>query len=219
MMEKAKPFTEKLLLLVLAVTIIAFFVLASFRSALYDEKWYYREYEKLGVYAQVNESTAGDATDSLLGYLRGKNELSSFYNEKEQGHMRDVKALIGSVNAYYYISLVGIVVLFLLLYFSNRKAFLRNMTRLFILIGAVMLLSFLVLYLLQSMFSSAFTGFHLLFFDNDLWLLDPATDNMILLFPEQFFLDITARIVLHSLLSGLALGVIGALVWRYWRNT
>ena len=32
------------------------------------------------------------------------------------------------------------------------------------------------------------------FFDNDLWLLDPATDLMIRMLPEGFFFDMVIRI-------------------------
>src|SRR3989337_2913922 len=38
-------------------------------------------------------------------------------------------------------------------------------------------------------FSGAFLQFHYLAFSNDLWQLDPRTDNLIRMFPEGFFLD------------------------------
>ena len=44
-------------------------------------------------------------------------------------------------------------------------------------------------------FSDLFIQFHLLSFSNDLWLLDPRTDNLIRLFPQEFFLDAAMRIV------------------------
>ena len=46
-------------------------------------------------------------------------------------------------------------------------------------------------------FNGAFTAFHHMLFTNDLWLLDPATDRMIRMFPEPFFIDIAARIGLR----------------------
>ena len=36
--------------------------------------------------------------------------------------------------------------------------------------------------------------FHKIFFDNDLWILDPATDLLINIVPEPFFMDTAARI-------------------------
>ena len=41
-------------------------------------------------------------------------------------------------------------------------------------------------------FSRYFVVFHHIFFNNDLWLLDPRTDMLINIVPEPFFMD-TAR--------------------------
>ena len=46
-------------------------------------------------------------------------------------------------------------------------------------------------------FTAAFTRFHHIFFDNDLWLLDPETDNMINMLPEGFFSDTALRIAIY----------------------
>ena len=47
--------------------------------------------------------------------------------------------------------------------------------------------------------------FHHLFFDNDLWILDPAKDNLINLLPEGFFSDTAFRIGEIFLLMELAM--------------
>ncbi|MDE6195978.1 MAG: DUF1461 domain-containing protein, partial [Erysipelotrichaceae bacterium] len=44
-------------------------------------------------------------------------------------------------------------------------------------------------------FDSFWTSFHYIFFSNDLWLLNPATDFMILMFPEQLFFQLVLRII------------------------
>lgn len=43
-------------------------------------------------------------------------------------------------------------------------------------------------------FTKYFVIFHKIFFDNDLWILDPATDLLINIVPEPFFMDTAARI-------------------------
>ena len=43
-------------------------------------------------------------------------------------------------------------------------------------------------------FNAVFTKFHEIFFDNDLWLFDPATDYMIRMLPEGLFFDMVLRI-------------------------
>ena len=45
----------------------------------------------------------------------------------------------------------------------------------------------LIGFLAASNFTKYWTIFHHIFFTNDLWLLDPKTDLMIQMLPEQFF--------------------------------
>ena len=52
-----------------------------------------------------------------------------------------------------------------------------------------------------SNFNKYFIMFHHMFFDNDLWLLDPATDLMIRMLPEGFFFDMVIRIVVTFLIA------------------
>ena len=55
-------------------------------------------------------------------------------------------------------------------------------------------------------FTKYFTIFHQIFFDNDLWLLDPATDLLICIVPEPFFVDTALYIGL--LFAALLLAVL-----------
>lgn len=55
---------------------------------------------------------------------------------------------------------------------------------LFVLIGLAALIDF----------NAVFVQFHHIFFDNDLWLFDPAEDYMIRMLPEGLFADMVARI-------------------------
>ncbi len=43
-------------------------------------------------------------------------------------------------------------------------------------------------------FTACFRVFHEIFFTNDLWMFDPATDYMIRMLPEGFFSDMVIRI-------------------------
>ena len=45
-----------------------------------------------------------------------------------------------------------------------------------------------------SDFNAVFVQFHHIFFDNDLWLFDPAEDYMIRMLPEGLFYDMVMRI-------------------------
>lgn len=57
-------------------------------------------------------------------------------------------------------------------------------------------------------FTKYFIMFHHIFFSNDLWILDPATDMLINIVPEGFFMDTAARIaLLFGSLSLILFGV------------
>ena len=43
-------------------------------------------------------------------------------------------------------------------------------------------------------FNAVFVQFHHIFFDNDLWIFDPAEDYMIRMLPEGLFYDMVMRI-------------------------
>ena len=43
-------------------------------------------------------------------------------------------------------------------------------------------------------FNAVFVRFHHIFFDNDLWIFDPAEDYMIRMLPEGLFYDFVMRI-------------------------
>ena len=58
-----------------------------------------------------------------------------------------------------------------------------------------------------SGFDSFFIGFHKLFFDNDLWLLNPQTDLLIALMPTPFFIWYGGEI-LKRLLPAAALAAV-----------
>ena len=45
-------------------------------------------------------------------------------------------------------------------------------------------------------FTKYFIVFHKIFFNNDLWVLDPRTDMLINIVPEGFFFDTAARIAM-----------------------
>ena len=61
-------------------------------------------------------------------------------------------------------------------------------------------------------FDSFFYRFHLISFANDLWMLNPATDYLIMLFPQGFWFDAGLFCALTTALGALILGGIG-----WWR--
>ena len=58
-------------------------------------------------------------------------------------------------------------------------------------------------------FDALWTRFHQIAFRNDLWLLDPSRDYLIMLFPEPFWLAATIRIATSVALQAAIVAVVG----------
>lgn len=70
-------------------------------------------------------------------------------------------------------------------------------------ITAIVLPLILAVYLALD-FDRAFVLFHKLFFQNDYWIFDPATDPVITILPDTFFLHCALLIILLVLLFSIA---------------
>lgn len=140
-----------------------------------------------------------------------KGEDWELYNGREIAHMADVKGLIKGVAMLERASLVLIIGIALssLLLSGRRQAF-RFMSW-GVCWGGVLTGALIVVAGLGSLvaFEPMFIFFHHLSFSNDLWLLDPRTDYLLVMFPEGFFLDATLCIAGFAL-AGATLGATAA---------
>ena len=201
--------------------------------------FYRYQYEKLEVTkdVQMEIDDLMEVTDEMLLYLQGKREElvvvttiagqeREFFNTREKLHMEDVKGLnLASVR-------VGWVCLLLFFVFGvpftlwmvhdYRKAdadakkatlaahLLKIYRRTFIF--AILLLLLVVgigAMIVASDFTHYWTLFHEIVFTNDLWLLDPNTDLLINIVPEDFFIALVARCAIRY---AIALAVLAALI-------
>ena len=71
--------------------------------------------------------------------------------------------------------------------------------------GVLLAITGLTALIVSGSFDRYFVIFHHLFFDNDLWILNPTEDNLINLLPEGFFSDTAFRIGEIFLLMELAM--------------
>ena len=158
----------------------------------------------------INYFNSGDDFISLTVTRDG--ESFELFNEREVGHLKDVKGLF---RLGYYV-LLGTLIYALvysgisLFWWRDRRRLARG------LIGGggltlVLMLALGLVILLD--FDRFFLQFHLLSFANDLWMLDPATDYLIMLFPRGFWLDAALFCTLGTLVGALILGGLG-----WWLN-
>ena len=120
------------------------------------------------------------------------------YNEKELLHLEDVRDIIQLFKVAQVVSIILFVILAVFIYLN---AGVKHLLRL-IKIGSIVTATFTVLIVAWALidFNSLFLIFHFISFSNDLWILDPTRDYLIMIFPEGFFNDAALMIILTILL-------------------
>ena len=144
------------------------------------------------------------------------------FNPREVGHMKDVKRLIWGVYSAGILSgvyILGSVVLGLGLKRQNFGRQLAERLRW----GGVLTLGILLgvgLFALVG-FDTLFLKFHQLSFANDLWQLDPRTDYLVRLFPQDFWFDSTIWVAVRAVTGAILVTAISSayLLYRRWNES
>jgi len=133
-------------------------------------------------------------------------QLVPLYNERETAHLNDVKSLFRTVFRVQEASLAFALVYVVGVFIWAGEAPLRRLAR------AVVWASLFTLALPALAaagavvgFDELWTRFHVLAFANDLWKLDPNTDHLIQMFPQDFWFDATLVVAGLTGLEALAL--------------
>lgn len=136
------------------------------------------------------------------------------FNERELLHMEDVQALIHQFFRLQVIALVVVAARVAWAFLVERSG--RTLGRDTLLSTGLVVCVVLAVGLLSAVdFSALWTRFHQVAFRNDLWVLDPRTDFLIMLFPQPAWLAYTLRMVTGTAGMTLAAAVAGFLAWRY----
>ncbi len=138
-----------------------------------------------------------DINNNIRDYFFNDDELLNvdIYSDKEIAHMKDVKNLISLVLSVGKYSAVSFLIFFFFLnnYFSvSIASLLKKSLLIFISFSIILALAF------GLFFNQVFLLFHELSFSNDLWILNPNTDYLLMMFPEVFFRDVAVMIILLS---------------------
>ena len=210
-----------------SVAAVVILLISGFQAAMYaDFGVYEREYTKYQVLRELDMEMedAMYVTREMMAYLKGDRERLSvvttvegteqdFFNEQDRLHMDDVQGLFlgGLALRRWAFAVLAAALVFLAA--ACRKEIWRTLARSF---QAVLgILAALILFLGIAMarnFNAVFTKFHEIFFDNDLWIFDPAEDYMIRMLPEGLFFDMVIRIG-GIFLAGLTVLLILSIVY------
>lgn len=188
----------------------------------FSRTFYERTYEQMDTDENIGmrDEDLMEATDVLLDYLQGKRDdidytcevnggVRDVYSHREALHMEDVRTLYqNSVKAEYilYPVSLGLICLTAVLERKRKWENLFDSFRYGILLTALCI-GFIVL-LAGVDFYDFWINFHELFFDNDLYYLDPNTSIMINMFPEEFFVKMVGTIIVSAVLVYAVLGLI-----------
>jgi len=174
------------------------------------------------------DSELETAAKGLISYFNSDEESISLtvvkagvpfelFNQREVAHLRDVKELIwldyrllmGTLA--YVLAYAGVSL------FWRRKKYWRRLAWGVVGGGGITLALMLALGLGTLLnFDRLFLQFHLISFANELWMLDPTKDYLIMLFPQGFWYD--AAIFCASLTAGLTV-ILGGVAGVYLKKT
>ena len=189
-----------------------------------------------------------DKREDLVVVTTIAGEKREFFNEREKLHMEDVKDLnLGAVRVGW-ASLIIFVILFIPFTIclirgqrgtgnaaepdggstvsETKKSSVGNIFSVYLkcFLFAILFLLLVVgigAAIVASDFSHYWTVFHKIFFSNDLWLLDPNTDLLINIVPEEFFVALVSRCAAaYALVLGLMAVVLigGYIAFRFLKN-
>ncbi len=207
--------------------IITAMLLSVIDYSCFRKEFYRKELEKNDTTQVTGMDAEGvlESTYILLDYLKDVRDdiiiveevngaEREVFNERETLHMIDVKALYrNALTARNLMAAAGAVLLGLSWWLSGgeKVRILRQglITALLFMLGIV---AFIGIWAVID-FYGFWTNFHMLFFDNDLWLLDPRTSIMINLLPGGLFFDLVTGIILRftACMAVLAVCVFGVL--------
>ncbi|MCX6009340.1 MAG: TIGR01906 family membrane protein [Chloroflexi bacterium] len=142
-----------------------------------------------------------------------RGEEFNLFNERELVHLQDVRSLIQLDYLVQRGALLLLITCVLVLFFGFRvgwRMLVKGLSW-----GSLITVGLMVVLALWAFFGfeKLFILFHLVSFPNEYWMLDPARDYLIMLFPEGFFYDAAllgfGAVMLEALLlGGIALGIL-----------
>ena len=217
--------------IITAFCLMIILFITSVEAVVYWTPGYFeKEYAKFNVLDSLPSMTMDDllhVTDEMMDYLRGDRddlhvtttmggEQREFFNEREIAHMEDVRGLFLKALSIRRVCLVlgaGLLILM-----AATKARMGRVLPPFLCMGTGLFFALITVLglIISTDFTKYFIMFHHIFFTNDLWILDPATDMLINIVPEGFFMDTAARIAL--LFGSLSLVLFGVCLLLTVRN-
>lgn len=220
---------KRILYVLMGLALSITFLLTAVEMVTFNMNHYMKEYEKHNITTAtgMDEENLQHVTGELLSYLRDdredlvikatvKGEEREVFGERETLHMVDVKDLF--VGGRLVRNLSAFLIVGLLIFsITQDKLWRKGISKTLMYTAMVNIDLIIILFLLMYFnFTRYFDYFHYIFFDNDLWILDPSKDIMIQMLPEAFFYNTAVKIAVIYIISILIMGITG--FWGYRKN-
>src|SRR3989338_8434781 len=154
---------QKVMISIILILFIPYLInIGNFRLLLYDPSFYHDEFQKVLSYER--QPDAEKLLGNLLQFIKGREALSSDFNEREESHMHDVRAVI---RGFLYV-MYAMLILYIILLWIMIKRFKVSIEKIMYLNaggGDLTILLLLFLYIATLNFSIVFDRFHTVFFN------------------------------------------------------
>lgn len=216
-MKVFKPFGFVLFIISLLLLLITF----NLRGLINEMDFYQWGFEKYHISQKtgIPEKELLRAARTLTDYFNLKRESPQIqvlkdgkeiklFNERELIHLKDVKNLIQRCYTLGWASLAYVLGYLLVGFIWLKKSFLPRLSRSLFFGGIFTVFSFGFVGVWALIdFESLFLIFHQAVFRNELWMLNPAKDYLIAMFPEGFFFHaaffLAGAVVVEALLLAI----------------
>ena len=207
------PKIYKLYSVIFLVAVMVLTITFSIGLPIYIRPFYYAHVDALDMAEtyDVERQDIIDAYDEVLDFLtKDGHEFGTGvleYSEEGKSHFEDCRVLF-NLNKYAFIASLAIVVVLFLLDYMGYAQLARPCglsLSFFSGLGTLGLFGALGVLVARD-FGTAFTTFHKIFFPGkENWIFNPATDEIILFMPSEFFMDCAALIGFSVILISVVL--------------
>ena len=227
------PVTQNIAAFICGLCLLLILLITSFQAVCYwIPDWWRNEYAKYDTPSNVRgEMSLDDAvhvTEDMLEYCIGSLDTLDdteatidgvtrpFFTDREKSHLADCRVLFQKGLRARAIACLFLVALVLFIYVHNgkkkasallAKGYLRSL-------AFIALITAVIAVLCVIDFTRAFTVFHHIFFDNDLWILYPDKDQLINIMQEDVFSDAAIWIAGIWLAAAAVFAALSAVVLR-----
>lgn len=212
-------FNLVLIILILSIPVVIISsTVNAFTGSLELYRYGFQKY-KISERTGISEEQLSQVGRKLNDYLNGRNDSpqlvvsngkKSFdlYNDIEITHLRDVRSIIQFFKILQIISIAALLLTGIVVYLFYKESAAHKILNA-IQIGSLLALGATVALVCWALidFNGLFYLFHIISFSNDLWILDPSKDYLIMMFPEGFFNDAALFMIITIIIMSLVIWV------------